>query len=47
LVPELNRGQLCRLLRSEFLIDATSLPKVQGKPFGSEELLAHIEEILA
>ncbi len=47
LVPELNRGQLCRLLRSEYLIDATSLPKVQGKPFGSEELLAHIEEILA
>lgn len=47
LVPELNRGQLCRLLRAEFLVDATSLPKVQGKPFGSEELLAHIEGILA
>ncbi len=47
LVPELNRGQLCRLIRAEYLVDATSLPKVQGKPFGSEELLEHIEAILA
>jgi len=47
LIPELNRGQLCRLIRSEYLVDATSLSKVQGKPFGSEELLGHIEEVLS
>ena len=43
LVPELNRGQLNRLIRSEYLIDTVSLPKVQGRPFQSSELLTRIE----
>ena len=30
LVPELNAGQLRMLLRSEFLVDAVGLNKVQG-----------------
>ncbi|MDP7062366.1 MAG: 2-oxoacid:acceptor oxidoreductase subunit alpha [Planctomycetota bacterium] len=47
LIPELNRGQLCRLVRSELLIDAISLPKVQGKPFMATELVRHIEQLLA
>jgi len=47
LVPELNRGQLCRLIRSEYLIDAISLPKVQGKPFMSAELVDAIENHLS
>ncbi len=47
LIPELNRGQLCRLIRSEYLIDAQSLPKVQGKPFTSTELASHIEQLLS
>ena len=47
LVPELNRGQLCRLVRSEYLIDAISLPKVQGKPFMSAELVDAIENHLS
>src|SRR5262249_13099010 len=33
LVPELNRGQLRLVLRSEFLVDAVGLNKIQGKPF--------------
>jgi 2-oxoglutarate ferredoxin oxidoreductase subunit alpha len=33
LVPELNCGQLRRLLRAEHLIDAVGLNKVQGRPF--------------
>ena len=45
LVPELNRGQLNRLVRSEFLIDTVSMPKVQGKPFSSAELLARVTEL--
>ena len=45
LVPELNRGQLSRLVRSELLIDAQSLPKVQGRPFQSSELLRRIEAL--
>lgn len=38
LVPELNRGQLSRLMRERYLIDAKSLTKVQGKPFMAEEI---------
>jgi 2-oxoglutarate ferredoxin oxidoreductase subunit alpha len=40
LVPELNMGQLARLLRAEFLVDATAIPKVQGLPFRASELEA-------
>ncbi len=46
LVPEMNRGQFARLVRSEFLVDARSMSKVQGKPFFSSEVLERIEEIL-
>ena len=37
-VPEMNLGQLSRLLRAEFLVDAQSVTKVQGAPFTSGEL---------
>jgi len=40
LVPELNLGQLARLLRAEFLVDARPISKVQGLPFRSSELEA-------
>lgn len=43
IVPELNEGQLCRLLRAEFLIPAESVSKVEGQPFKVAELRAHIE----
>jgi 2-oxoglutarate ferredoxin oxidoreductase subunit alpha len=45
LVPELNGGQLCSLLRARFLIDAVSLSKVQGRPFLVSELESKIEEL--
>ncbi len=38
LVPEMNLGQLSRLLRAEFLVDAQSVTKVQGVPFTAGEL---------
>ncbi len=47
LVPELNRGHLARLVRSELLVDARSITKVQGRPFGAEELLDRIRTELA
>jgi 2-oxoglutarate ferredoxin oxidoreductase subunit alpha len=43
LVPELNLGQLRHLLRTEFLIDAVGLNKVQGRAF----LVSEIEEAIA
>ena len=45
LVPELNGGQLCQLLRAKFLVDAVSLSKVQGRPFLVSELESKIEEL--
>jgi 2-oxoglutarate ferredoxin oxidoreductase subunit alpha len=38
LVPEMNLGQLSRLVRAEFLVDARSLTKVQGVPFRAGEI---------
>ena len=43
LVPELNNGQLARLLQSEFVIEVQSLPKVAGQPFRISELLDSIK----
>jgi 2-oxoglutarate ferredoxin oxidoreductase subunit alpha len=38
LVPEMNMGQLVRVLRSLSLIDCVSLPKVQGQAFRVSEI---------
>jgi len=46
LVPELNKGQLARIVRSEYLVDARSLSKVQGLPFIAREIEDAIEELL-
>jgi 2-oxoglutarate ferredoxin oxidoreductase subunit alpha len=46
-VPEMNLGQLCRLLRSEYLVDARSITKVQGVPFTALELEAAYAAVLA
>jgi len=46
LIPELNRGQLWRLLRAEYLIDGIRLNKVQGEPFRSREIRDKILELI-
>jgi hypothetical protein len=38
LVPEMNLGQLLKLVRAEFLVDAAGYNKVRGLPFTSSEL---------
>jgi 2-oxoglutarate/2-oxoacid ferredoxin oxidoreductase subunit alpha len=38
LVPEVNMGQLSRLLRAEFLVDAVSFTQIQGIPFRAAEM---------
>jgi 2-oxoglutarate ferredoxin oxidoreductase subunit alpha len=38
LVPEMNLGQLSKLVRAEYLVDARSITKVQGAPFTAGEL---------
>jgi 2-oxoglutarate/2-oxoacid ferredoxin oxidoreductase subunit alpha len=46
LVPEMNLGQLVKLLRAEFLVDAVAYNKVRGLPFRSGELAEAIEGML-
>ncbi len=46
LIPELNKGQLARVIRSEYLIDARTLSKVQGLPFTTREIEEAIESEL-
>jgi len=46
LVPEVNLGQLARVVRAEYLVDARSLTKVQGVPFKAAEIEAGILEML-
>ncbi|MCB2222583.1 MAG: 2-oxoacid:acceptor oxidoreductase subunit alpha [Actinobacteria bacterium] len=47
LIPELNRGQLWRLLRAEYLLDGIRLSKVQGQPFKAAEIRDKIMELIA
>jgi 2-oxoglutarate ferredoxin oxidoreductase subunit alpha len=46
LVPEMNLGQLARLVRGDFLVDAESLTKVQGVPFSAAEIEAKLREMI-
>jgi 2-oxoglutarate ferredoxin oxidoreductase subunit alpha len=48
--PEMNLGQLSRLLRAEYLVDVRSITTVRGLPFGakalSQDLLTHVTATL-
>ena len=46
LVPEMNLGQLVRLLRAEYLLDAAGLNKLQGRPFKVSEISTRIDRML-
>jgi 2-oxoglutarate/2-oxoacid ferredoxin oxidoreductase subunit alpha len=46
LVPEMNMGQLLRVLRAEYLVDAVGLNKIQGRPFKVSEISARITRML-
>jgi 2-oxoglutarate ferredoxin oxidoreductase subunit alpha len=47
LVPEMNMGQMARVLRSEYpQHNIISYPKVQGLPFHTSELVAKVESLL-
>ncbi|HSP89189.1 MAG TPA: 2-oxoacid:acceptor oxidoreductase subunit alpha, partial [Ignavibacteriaceae bacterium] len=46
LCPELNMGQLSKILRNEFLVDIESFNKIQGIPFKSSEIENRINTIL-
>ena len=39
IVPEMNLGQLCTMIRADYLVDAKSVSKVSGQPFTAAELM--------
>jgi 2-oxoglutarate ferredoxin oxidoreductase subunit alpha len=45
LVPEMNLGQLLKLIRAEYLVDAVGFHRVRGVPFTSAELADAIEQL--
>ncbi|MDX1565155.1 MAG: 2-oxoacid:acceptor oxidoreductase subunit alpha, partial [Phycisphaeraceae bacterium] len=47
LIPELNSGQLRTMIRSQFLVDARGLNKVQGQPFLVDEISQAIDLMLS
>ncbi|HWM21015.1 MAG TPA: 2-oxoacid:acceptor oxidoreductase subunit alpha [Ilumatobacteraceae bacterium] len=47
LVPELNSGQLTRLVRAEYLVDAKAFTKIMGLPFTAREIENEIERVLS
>jgi 2-oxoglutarate ferredoxin oxidoreductase subunit alpha len=46
LVPEINLGQLSKMLRAKYLLPIVSQTKVQGLPFKSDEIEKKIDELL-
>ncbi len=46
LVPEINSGQLVRVLRAEYLVDAVGFNRVRGLPLASDEIQDAINQLL-
>ena len=46
LVPEINLGQLLRLIRSEYLVDAQGLNLVRGRPIGASTIIETVNKTL-
>ena len=46
LIPEMNLGQLLKLVRADFLVDAVGYNRVRGLPFASSELAEAMEAML-
>jgi 2-oxoglutarate ferredoxin oxidoreductase subunit alpha len=46
LIPEMNTGQLLKVIRAEFLLDAVGLNKVAGEPFKVSEITDKILEMV-
>src|SRR5215208_4053575 len=46
IVPEMNLGQLCTMIRAKYLVDAVPFSKVKGRPFQIREIVSKVEEYL-
>ena len=46
LIPEINNGQLIKIIRDQFLLDAKGYHKIMGVPITKTELVLKIRELL-
>jgi len=46
LIPEINNGQLIKIIRDQYLIDAKGYHKIMGVPITKQELIEEIENYL-
>ena len=46
LIPELNNGQLVKIIRDQYLVDAKGFNKIMGIPFTKQELVEEIKKML-
>lgn len=47
LIPELNNGQLIKIIRDQYLVDAKGLHKIMGIPFAKQEIIDEVKKMLA
>ncbi len=45
IVPEINLGQLAKMLRSEYLVDVIQFNVIRGLPFKIYDILEKIKEV--
>jgi len=46
LIPELNNGQLIKIIRDQYFVDAKGYNKIMGVPFTKHELIDEIKKML-
>jgi 2-oxoglutarate ferredoxin oxidoreductase subunit alpha len=46
LIPELNNGQLIKIIRDKYLVDAKGLNKIKGVPFTKSEVIDEVKKLL-
>lgn len=46
LIPELNNGQLIKIIRDQYLVDAKGLNKIMGVPFVKQEIVDEVKKML-
>ena len=46
LVPEINVGQLIKLLRAEYLVDAKGLNQVTGRPISATRIIENVNQLI-
>ncbi|NML19658.1 2-oxoacid:acceptor oxidoreductase subunit alpha [Pseudoflavitalea sp. G-6-1-2] len=47
LIPEINNGQLIKIIRDQFLVDAKAYNKIMGVPITKTELVMKLQEIFS